>query len=341
MLIHRGDTTIRLRRGLDKVTLAFLPEKVTMEQFSRKKAKALENWYTNMKFGKKYIPVVQFLSGSWDGTPLIHYWAPLKGVRRILVMVNMMRLYNYDNGLDAPRRISLWDNNLVPPDEDLDLKHFCSMLIELKEQLADQARRLFAWVYDRPIGEYQISVLQAEFAEEAIGLDMLDIKEVYRHTKAFKTVRFSNSTGTVYLNGPENEQLKFYQKGLGVLRAEWTLNNSDTLSLESAEELHYSIMHRARAVATQLGVERHWWKLARFPRKDTLYKLLASTLGIDADLLRRVIDCDTWESTADNELTTRKLRRRKLVERVKRGVYAPTRKLQLFKKMIDSLEDPP
>ena len=179
-----------------------------------------------------------------------------------------------------------------------------------------------------------------ELAEEAIGMDVLDVREIYRHTKAYKTVRISNTTGTVYLNGPTKEQFKFYQKGLGVLRGEFTINDTDIpLELKEPRQVERSLMLRTKDIAEKIGIPRNWWEYVPLPEKAELWGLLSATLGVELNLLKRVVDSDTWQGTADNELTTRKLVRRKLITRIKPGVYVPTRKLQLFSMMLDSITE--
>lgn len=340
----RNGRSIRIRRGVDKVVLSVTPEKFIDVKYDRTIALNHKDKYKRMKFGRReWGGVIYFPVGVWDDTPLIQYFVPLKGQLRVVIVMNMMRYYNYEHDLEPPRRIALWDNNIVDPSVQFELSWFLSALSQLRKRFIEDAKKLVEYVFEgryvleRPL----LTVNQMELPEEAIGLDMIDIKQVYKHTRAMKVERWSHSTGTVYLNGPNKTQVKFYQKGIGVLRCEWTINEgSIMMDLSDPRQVESSIDVGLYHIASEIGINRKWWDLVRWPEKEELWEYLSCTLGVELNLLKRVCQSDTWYGTKDNELVTRKLLRRGLIVKIAHGKYAPSRKLRMFVDMLDTLREP-
>lgn len=344
-LYSKGNSTIRVRRGIDKVLVAVIPSKFKEIKYSRDKALIHAPNYVRLKFGrKKWGSFVFFQRGEWDNTPLLTYYVPLRGFSRVLVTLNLMRYYNYSHGLEFPKGVGLWDNNLVDPSEHFEIDWFLHALVNFRGEILEDAKKLMLYVHGQEYAiddEASVIVQQIEIPEEGIGLDIVDIKQVYKHTRSQKIEKWSNNTGTVYLNGQFKEQVKFYQKGLGVLRCEFCLNDKSVcLDLKDADEAKLSIEVAINRLCETINIPRRWWELVRYPEKEELYQVLACTLDVRLDLLKRIVECNIWESKASDELLTRKLLRRGLIKKVRRGVYIPSRKLIIFKDMLDTLGEP-
>lgn len=340
----KKEEVVRVRRGIDKVLITVIPDKFVDVKYKREIALTHNDRYKRLRFGKRdWGGSLHYPLGSWDDTPLINYFVPLKGNLRVMAIINLMRYYNFSNGLDSPRKVSLWDNNIVDPSEHFDMTWFYEALKYLRDKILKDAQELVRYTFD---GEYElinpkITVQQIEVCEEAIGLDIIDIKQVYRYTKSNKIEKWSNSTGTVYLNGGYKEQVKFYQKGIGVLRCEFCLNdNSICMDLTEGTDIRFSIEHAIYNLCERIGMPRKWWEIVRFPEKEELWQLLSSTLGVPINLLKRIVSLGVWESNTFQETTTRKLLRRKLIVKEKRGRYVPSKKLLMFAQMLDTLSEP-
>lgn len=347
-----------LRDGIDKVMLTVRPKDLSFS-YSFPKG-VFERYRANgnvvqLKFNDRWSRVIKMSKYDWQGEPAIVYMQRLDQFRQCRVLVNLMRFYNIQNELDYYTK-ALFDNNVVIPSRMFDTSEFVVLMKQLLPEIMQDYCTIRDFVFGDPVTVDTLTVdtHQIEMVQEGIGMHTSDIAHVFTdHAKCESVVRYFDHTQTLYLNtATRKNQLKIYQKGVGIMRLEATLNNrpNDVVcewqapSTVIAQRLNESFA----GILSDMQIPIDWWR-GREMELDTIIYLFADMLALtdeegktDTDLMKVLLSSSVYKYKDLDKNLVQRLVRKKLITRSSYGVYVPTKRLielqDLFRRIKRSKE---
>ena len=350
-----------LRDGMDKIMMTVRAEHYEEFPYPKDIARLWHDRISKLKFGKTWNMVINFYKHPWQTYKQfdeektsygLHYMIRLNGMRQMRVMVNMMRYYNVVHGLELWKG-RLHDDNVVLPGRLFDMTEFVDLMIAddgLINQMKKDYCKIRRVVFDDRLTPDTVVVdtHQMEIVTEAIGTHVSDIpKSFIDHSRCETIVRYFDETATVYLNTPDRDQVKVYQKGVGVMRVEATLNSPRNVVMEwSADNwmITESIKQHFAQLLVRNNIPLNFWE-KREMKKETLLWLFADMLklyteskSVDVDLMKTLSELKSWNGTTDNKRTTERLRRKRLIKLVRKGKYVATPRLTAIQEVFKNFD---
>ncbi len=283
-----------------------------------------------------------------EPTPAVAYNIRLDGFRQMRVFLNCQRLYNYQHGLE-PHKQRLYDDNVIDAKESYCLQEFMDMvraeLPGFKRDYCYLRREVFGdevHECDVVIDTHVVEVVQEVHA------DLIEYEELLKNIKCKDITVYRNQTQTTYLNLPGRNQIKLYQKALGLLRMEYSLNfrpNDVTMSwqsddLDSRYRTVFSIEYELKRLLSHAGLPENWYDYTRTRRSDKLDFVgsWAAAYDISKDQMLNLLGLRYWVSRKDNRNMTRKLVRCGLLfGTFNRAVYAPTARMDHIRMLYNGI----
>lgn len=344
-----------LRNGIDKIMLTVRPVGMGANHPFPKRIyeryRAFDR-VLKLKFGDAWAQVIGLHKYEWQpDSYAIDYMVRLNADRQMRVLVNLMRYYNIRNCLPIWNQ-RLHDDNVVIPSHHFELYEFVDLMKELRCEILNDYRTIRATIFNDEPGELTIDVHQIEVVTEAVGIHLADVLDNFtKFARADSVVRYYNQTATVYLNTTSRRQLKIYQKGVGLLRMEMTVNmraSDVTTNFEADTEIIVdSIEREIGYMLTDMNIPRDWWTM-RSMNLDTLawlwadcYELRCEDGSPDTELMKVLLTMNSWSSNKENRVLTQRLKRKGLIchaPRSKRTFWLPTERLKQLQLLFDKLE---
>lgn len=347
-----------LRTGIDKITLTVRTGDMQEWPYPKRVAEFYKTQLKRLKFSDRYAMVIEFNSyphdkkrddpSSW--TWGLTYFLRLDGMRQMRVLMNCQRIYNIINQLPMYDK-RLHDDNVVIPSHQFSLTEFVDLVKRELETLKRNYVKIRKEVFGQSIdpNDVIIDTHQAEIITEGIGMHTNDVSQTFKDYARCDSMKvYHNQTQTMYFNSSDKHQLKIYQKGVGILRLEATLNQRvDDIVLGWKEDswmITESIEQELTTLLNRMGVPRDWWEKRRMS-KDSLLWTLADALGledeqgnVDAQLMNVLVTSDSFQSKYETRNLVRRLRRKKLLKPLYRGIYVPTERLRLIQELVRKLD---
>ena len=350
-----------LRDGIDKMMLTVRPERFSEHDYPKDIARLWKDRISKLKFGKKWNMVINFYKHPWqtyknfDAEKVsygIHYMVRLNGMRQMRVMLNMMRYYNVVHDLELWKG-RLHDDNVVVPGRIFDMTEFVDLMIaedglirQMKEDYCEIRKVVFGDTLTPDM--IVVDTHQMEVVMEAIGAHVSDVTETFaEHARCETMVRYFDETATVYLNTPNKDQLKVYQKGVGLMRVEATFNSPQNAVMGWDSDnwmITESIKQHFAQLLVRNNIPLNFWE-KREMKRDTLLWLFADVLKlyteskkIDTDLMKMLIELKSWNGTTSNKRTTERLRNKRLIKMVGKGKYVATPRLTAIQELFRNFD---
>lgn len=344
-----------LRDGIDKIMLTIRPKDLSLSyktpELVAQRYKVNGNKST-LKFSDGFSSVIVLEKYLWQGKPSIKYALRLNQFRQCRVYVNLMRYYNVKNDLDF-YTMALFDNNVVVPSRMFDTMEFVDIMKELIKEITLDYIMIRDYVFNDviTIPEITIDTHQLEFVNEAIGCHVNDLADVFlKYSKVDSVVRFFNHTQTIYLNDHRKQQLKIYQKGVGIMRLEMTFNDrvQDTICDWNAPTIVIADRLRDRYDRTlkKIGIPSEWWE-QRNMSLESFVRVLSEALKLTSieevnassvDLMKVLLTSTSFKYSDMNKNLIQKLVRKRLIQQQSYGYYEPTDRLKELQMIYNRLK---
>lgn len=350
-----------LREGLDKVMLTVREKNFDPKRYKYDKhiANMFADRLTSIKFGDRYADTIKYEKYKWQtwkhdniekSSFGVQYFLRIDGMRQMRVLLNCQRLYNIFNNLEIYDK-RLFDDNVVIPSVNYYLEEFIEIVQRVIYEAVNDYIALRKKVFNQTVTfpELTVDTHQIEMVREGIGLHTSDLSHAFKQYSRADTITvFHNQTNTHYLNTNYRRQLKMYQKGVGIIRLEATYNDrpQDLVFNWSSSQIHdiaRSLRRSFDKLLQHMGIPDNWWE-SRVMKKQTFVYSLAEAINLRSkkekdtpsevltDLMLILLVANSWNSTKDNQIMTRWLKRKGLLKHSgRRGIYIPTDRLMFLK----------
>lgn len=348
-----------LREGIDKVMLTLSHKSKKEYPYPKDIALMYSDRLRRLKFSDRYSMTIEFnkyCHDSWKYADEVHYsWGAtmllrLDGLRQMRVLLNCMRMYNLENELPLYDK-RLHDDNVVIPDRVFHMGEFIDLMKREVPKLINEYCELRQLVFNDLIEpkDVEVNTHQIELVTEGIGLHTSDVEQTFKdHVRCDSFKVYHNESNTHYFNTSNKRQLKMYQKGVGILRLEATLNRRvDDIVFNWNEHtwlICESLDQELRDLMESMNIPNDWWKKRKMSL-ETLYFVFADALGIykegnvvDVDTMKVLVNSTNFSSKMFTRKDRQKLMRKKLLRHLKHGTYVPSDRLLGIQQLFSKLE---
>ena len=355
-----------LRSGLDKIMFTVRESQFKNYPYPKDIALMYQDRLKRLVFSDRTAFCIQldkYPHKTWKyldetkSTFAVEYFLRLDGMRQMRVFMNCMRLFNVKNDLE-PSPKALWDDNFVDPDHIFVLASFVEMVKNeleiIKQDYIDFRKDVFNETI-LPI-DVTIDTHTLEVVREGLGLHTSDVTHTFQDFPSCDSVKvYHNETNTHYFNTSAKRQIKFYNKGIGVLRMEATFNYrpSDIVLkwVAPTPDIVQSIEMEVDNLLFDLNIPNDWYDQFNIKREHFIF-LIANALNLrdpperDPDtgeiiregdvqtwLMRYLLTSKSFQSTDDKRVLFQKLKRRRLIRPVTKGKWVATERLRLIQNL--------
>ncbi len=348
-----------LRSGLDKIMFTVRESHFKTYPYPKDVAMKYADRLKRIVFSDRSAFTVQFDKyphKTWKyldedrSTYAVEYFLRLDGMRQMRVWLNCMRLFNVKHDLE-PSPKALWDDNFVDPDYVFTMATFVQMVKDEIEHFKDDYITIRKEVFDEVIHPLDITVdtHTLEVVREGLGLHTSDVMHTFQDFPMCDNVKvYHNETNTHYLNTSAKRQLKFYNKGVGVLRMEATFNyrpKDIVLNwVAPTYDIAQSIEMEVDTLLLDMGLPGDWYDKLQINRENLVW-LIANAFNLrDEDdevqtvLMKILLTTKEYRGRRDNRAMIQRLKRKRLIKPSTYGKYVPTERLRLIQNLYNILE---
>ncbi len=361
-----------LRSGLDKIMFSVYERDYRKYSYPKDIAMKYADRLERIHFSDRSAFSVRFdkyphktwiTSGKEKSTYAVEYFLRLDGMRQMRVYLNCMRLFNVKHDL-TPSPKALWDDNFVDPDVIFTMATFIQLVKDELQAFKQDYITVRKEVFDEEIKpqDVVISTHTLEAVREGLGLHTTDISRTFKDKPMCDSVKvYGSETNTHYFNTTAKRQIKFYNKGIGVLRMEATFNENPSEIVfhwnAPTYDIAQSIEMEIDTLLFDMNIPNDWYDAFQIKRENLLW-LFAQGLGlitreikdketgeiieeggiVMVDVLKWLLNNKQFPARADRRTLFQRLKRKRLIEPDIYRVWKPTERLLQLQNLFEVLD---